>query len=51
MKRIPFEYAVLAISVGVTFAVAAPARAQTSAALIPNALKPAPRNSRAASIW
>ncbi len=32
MKRIPFEYAVLAISVGVTFAVATPARAQTSAA-------------------
>ena len=31
MKRIPFEYAVLAISVGVTFAVATPARAQTSA--------------------
>jgi len=30
MKRIPFEYAVLAISIGVTFVVATPARAQTS---------------------
>ena len=33
MKRIPFEYAVLAISVGVAFAVATPTRAQTSAAI------------------
>ncbi len=42
MKRIPFEYAVLAISVGVTFAVAPQRRAMR---------EPAPTNSRAASTW
>ena len=50
MKRIPFEYAVLAISVGVTFAVATPCMRKL-AATDSNASKPAPRNLRAASIW
>ena len=45
MKRIPFEYAVLAISVGVTFAVATPR--------VPDfaATNQRRQSSRAASIW